>query len=298
MPEVFRDLVSNEVIERFEREVQLASRLTHPNTIEIYDFGRTEEGVFYYAMEVLNGFTLAQLVQMQGEIPVGRVLHILKQATASIAEAHSIGLIHRDIKPQNIMLVQRGGEHDVVKVLDFGLVKDLTDEEALNNAEVELRAHSTDFPESRGMATTVVEFHPTGETEGLVYWVGDIRLYHLRDGKILFKTKDHSLVQMMIDKGEITEEQAEKNSATNVILQAVSDSKRGAAPDFHHLTDIQPGDRILLMTDGIHEGCPEDQLVEYFKDNSRKAIGKIRSICEELSSDNFSMIAMEIEEEK
>lgn len=124
------NIISAEVIERFEREVQLASRLTHPNTIEIYDFGRTPDGIFYYAMELLNGFTLAQVVQMQGEIPFERAIHILTQATASIVEAHSIGLIHRDIKPQNIMLVQRGGEDDVVKVLDFGLVKDLTEEEA------------------------------------------------------------------------------------------------------------------------------------------------------------------------
>lgn len=124
------DIISIEVIERFEREVQLASRLTHPNTIEIYDFGRTPDGVFYYAMELLNGFTLAQVVQMQGEIPFERVIYILRQAVASVREAHSVGLIHRDIKPQNIMLVQRGGENDVVKVLDFGLVKDLTDGDA------------------------------------------------------------------------------------------------------------------------------------------------------------------------
>lgn len=171
-------------------------------------------------------------------------------------------------------------------------------EETLNAAEAELRDHSTEFPESRGMATTVVGFHPTSETEGLVYWVGDSRLYHLRDGEILFKTKDHSLVQMMIDNGEITEEQAEKNSARNVILQAISDSKRQATPEIHRLTDIQSGDRILLMTDGILEGCSENQLVKLFKGDSKKATSEIRSLCEDKSSDNFSMIAIEIEEEK
>lgn len=115
-------------LRRFEREVQLASRLTHPNTIEIYDYGKTPDGVFYYAMELLNGFTLSQVVQMQGAIPFERALFVLEQVVASVAEAHSIGLIHRDIKPQNIMLVQRGGMDDVVKVLDFGLVKDIFEE--------------------------------------------------------------------------------------------------------------------------------------------------------------------------
>lgn len=174
------DLVSNEVIERFEREVQLASRLTHPNTIEIYDFGRTEEGVFYYAMEVLNGFTLAQLVQMQGEIPVGRVLHILRQATASIAEAHSIGLIHRDIKPQNIMLVQRGGEHDVVKVLDFGLVKDLTDEEA----------HQTKVAQLTGtplyMAPERIKSPTKSDMRSDLYALGAVA-YYLLAGEAIFR---------------------------------------------------------------------------------------------------------------
>ncbi len=110
-------------IARFEREVQLASQLTHPNTIEIYDFGRTTDGVFYYAMEYLPGASLAQLVQLEGAVAPGRAVYILKQICGSLAEAHGIGLAHRDIKPHNIMLCERGGQADFVKVLDFGLVK-------------------------------------------------------------------------------------------------------------------------------------------------------------------------------
>lgn len=110
---------------RFRREVQTASSLTHPNTIDIYDYGRTPEGAFYFAMEYIDGATLEAIVRATGPMPAPRVLHLLRQAAGSLAEAHARGLIHRDIKPQNVMLCERGGKQDTVKVLDFGLVQDL-----------------------------------------------------------------------------------------------------------------------------------------------------------------------------
>jgi len=115
-----------EEIARFEREVQVTSRLTHPNTIAVYDYGRDAEGVFYYAMEYLPGIDLKKLVEVDGAQPPGRVIHILRQICGSLSEAHDIGLIHRDIKPGNIILCERGGVQDVAKVLDFGIVKSLS----------------------------------------------------------------------------------------------------------------------------------------------------------------------------
>ena len=111
------------VISRFEREVQLASQLTHPNTISIFDFGRNKDGLFYYAMEYINGSHLGQLVEYEGPIQPGRCIYILRQLCRALNEAHQAGVVHRDIKPQNIMVCNRGGEPDFVKLFDYGLVK-------------------------------------------------------------------------------------------------------------------------------------------------------------------------------
>jgi serine/threonine-protein kinase len=124
-----------EALARFEREVRRTAMLTHPNTVTVFDYGRTTDGVFYYAMELLEGASLAELVEIDGAQSEERVVHILEQAASSLAEAHDAGLIHRDVKPANIMVVDRGGISDLVKVLDFGLVKDVGyDEDAANSA--------------------------------------------------------------------------------------------------------------------------------------------------------------------
>lgn len=118
-------VASDEMIARFQREVRQTARLTHPNTIRIFDYGRGRDGSFFYAMEFLDGISLDQLVARDGRVPAPRVIHVLRGVCGSLREAHAKGLIHRDIKPPNVMLCEQGGEHDMVKVLDFGLVKDL-----------------------------------------------------------------------------------------------------------------------------------------------------------------------------
>lgn len=117
------DKVNENSIKRFEKEVQITCQLNNPHTVAIYDYGRTPEGLFYYAMEFLNGIDLQDLVDNHGPQSEARTIHILRQMCESLYEAHTLGLVHRDIKPANTMLNRRGGVPDFVKVLDFGLVK-------------------------------------------------------------------------------------------------------------------------------------------------------------------------------
>lgn len=115
--------INSQALARFEREVQATAQLTHWNTVEIFDYGHTDDGTFYYVMELLPGLSFEDLVKLHGPVPPERAVHFLIQACHALAEAHAKGLIHRDIKPANLFASERGGVYDVVKLLDFGLVR-------------------------------------------------------------------------------------------------------------------------------------------------------------------------------
>lgn len=115
----------DKALRRFEREVQATAHLTHPNTIEVYDYGQTKEGVFYFAMEFLPGMNLRELVRLTGPVPASRAVHFLTQVAEALQEAHHAKLIHRDIKPANIFATERGGIYDFAKLLDFGVVRQI-----------------------------------------------------------------------------------------------------------------------------------------------------------------------------
>lgn len=111
-----------DALRRFRREAQVTALLTSPHTVQVYDYGVTETGLYYYVMEYLVGIDLHRLVQVYGPLSPGRACYLIRQVADSLGEAHRAGLIHRDIKPGNIMIVRAGEQHDFVKVLDFGLV--------------------------------------------------------------------------------------------------------------------------------------------------------------------------------
>jgi serine/threonine-protein kinase len=177
-------MAGDRCIARFEREVQLTSRLTHPNTIAIYDFGRTPEGTFYYAMEYLPGITLEDLVREDGHQGAGRTIHIVRQVCASLAEAHGIGLIHRDIKGANIMLCERGGAYDVAKVLDFGLVKDTE-----NPTNVTLSAANIITGTPLYLSPEAIRSPEKVDARSDIYSVG-VLAYYLITGRQLFEGRN------------------------------------------------------------------------------------------------------------
>jgi eukaryotic-like serine/threonine-protein kinase len=170
-------------LRRFEREVQLTARLTHPNTITIFDYGRTQDGVFYYAMELLDGATLQRIVAVDGAQTPGRVVRILTMVCGALTEAHAIGLIHRDIKPANIMLCTQGGERDVVKLLDFGLVKEFE-----VDREIELTGASAVLGTPQYMAPESILKPDSVDARTDIYALGAVA-YYLLAGVDVFNGK-------------------------------------------------------------------------------------------------------------
>ena len=199
---------TDQSIARFEREVRLTSQLNHPNTVAIYDFGRTPEGIFYYAMEYLDGITLEDLAGRHGPQSEGRVIHILRQLCGSLNEAHEIGLIHRDVKPANAMIGPRGGMFDVVKLLDFGLVKAVDSQRESN-----LTAAGALTGTPLYMSPEAVNEPDKVDNRSDLYAVGAIG-YYLLTGSPVFEGR--SAVEICMHQANTTPQRPSKRLGTTV----------------------------------------------------------------------------------
>ena len=165
------------VLARFEREVQATAKLSHWNTVDIFDYGRADDGTFYYVMEFLPGLNLSELVRRYGPMPPARALHLARQACDALQEAHHAGLIHRDIKPANIFAAVRGGVFDVAKILDFGLAKPLAD---VAGAQLTQEGTITGSPYYMSPEQAIGDREPDARSD--IYALGGV-LYFLLTGR-------------------------------------------------------------------------------------------------------------------
>ena len=165
---------------RFFLEASVTAKLTHPNTITLYDYGRTDDGIFFIAMEYLNGRTLSAAMQQDGPLAQERVIHIAQQICRSLREAHALGIIHRDLKPANVMLLRQHDDHDFVKVLDFGLVKFFSGE----SAESEITNAGTFMGSPHYIAPEQAR-NQSPDQRCDIYSLG-VLLYHMLTGKVPF----------------------------------------------------------------------------------------------------------------
>ena len=164
------------VLARFEREVRATAQLSHWNNIDIFDYGRADDGTFYYVMEYLPGLSLGDLVDRYGALAAPRVVHFLLQTCDALSEAHAEGLIHRDIKPANLFAAQRGGLYDVAKLLDFGLVKPVAEGDT-ESVQLTQDGTITGSPLFMSPEQSIGERDPDGR--GDIYSLGAVAYYML-----------------------------------------------------------------------------------------------------------------------
>jgi hypothetical protein len=170
----------SQVLIRLEREVRALAELTHPNTVRVFDFGVTDDGLWYYAMELLHGDNLRELVEREGPLRVERLLPIARQALRALGEAHQKGIVHRDIKPENVFIAQLGGETDHVKLLDFGIAR------AIGDSQLTAAGYVAGTPAY--IAPEAILGHPTDRRSD-IYSFGAM-LYYALTAHLPFKDED------------------------------------------------------------------------------------------------------------
>jgi len=170
-PELLGESNREAATERFRLEARTIARLSSPNTVRLYDFGVSETGSFYFVMELLTGMDLSSLVQRFGPLPPERAVAVLRQACRSLGEAHAAGLLHRDIKPHNLHLCRLGLDFDVVKVLDFGLVKSLREDDAHLTADGALTGTPAYMPPERVLGSAADERSDLYSLGCVAYWM-------------------------------------------------------------------------------------------------------------------------------
>lgn len=176
-------------LRRFEREVRATAKLSHPHTVEVYDYGQTNEGIFFFAMEFLPGMNLGELIKRSGPLPPSRAVHFLIEVSDALREAHDAGLIHRDIKPGNIFISERGGIRDYTKLLDFGVVREVKVSPSPSNSAI-MVAGTPSF-----MAPEQASQPNQTDARSDLYSLGMVA-YYMLTGQVPFKGK--SALQIMM----------------------------------------------------------------------------------------------------
>jgi serine/threonine-protein kinase len=165
-------------IARFEREVRATARLNHWNSVSIFDYGRTSDGTFFYVMEYLTGLSMQELVKRRGPLSPARVVYLLTQVCNALNEAHAMQLVHRDIKPANLMVTEMGGAFDVVKLLDFGLAKPISDSlKGAEDSELTIAGSLTGSPLYMSPEQAMGEIKADHRSD--IYAVGGVAFYML-----------------------------------------------------------------------------------------------------------------------